>query len=754
MTHSSCDSKSVRLGAASLMLAVVTCHAQTAGLPVVMVQAQKVLQDEQEVALSMEVQRARDLERAGLRDLFDLSALSASVTGGGLARVGAARLGIRGINDFARNQGFDGSVAVYVDGVYAGRQPALSQSLAGIEQVEVLRGPQGTLLGRNTVAGAVMLTTRKPADRFEFSAAMEGGEFGRRRAWAWLGGPLESGAPGASGVSGADAPAVRSGGQGLSAALMVSDSQDGGYVRNLFRDGNRPTQQRTQAARGQLQWKGPHGLRVEWSVESYGHVGQRYNGEALEVGTRPFNLAPGPWSTAVDTRSTERITRNGAALTVQAPLRSAWMLTSITAVQRHRSRYDDAEGDWTPLELIETDYAVSDLWQFTQEARVTKSWGAGRQMVVGAHLMDQRNAERFSSVTGADYPAPGSPAQARLANRRTLGDGTLRLRSSAAFGHAEWALNPVWGVLAGVRLTEERKSVAFRHEADPVLSALGLFPLAPFTAELRERDVSPRVGLTARIGPQTMAYATRSTAFKSGGYNLDGITAVLTDPARQLRFDSEQVTAHEVGVKSRWWDGALRVNAAVYDADGRNYQVQQFVALPTGATSIAITNAGRVSLRGLEMDARAQLGGVFTLVAGLHRGRARFDEFLNGGGLGVNYNGNHLPYAPDQKVSAALEARSDWAGLPLQASVIHSRVSAQFSNADNRSRNAIAPYATTGARFSLGGAGRAAGWTVTLWGENLRNTAYLVSQDRSFTGVVKGLYGPPRTLGLTVSVDQ
>lgn len=730
----------------ALMGGAVSGQAQELALPTVQVQAQKQPQDAQGVALSMEVWSQEQLEASRQSDLFNLHQLSPSLTGGGLARVGIARLGIRGINDFARNQGFEGSVGVYVDGVYAGRQQGVTQSLAGIDQVEVLRGPQGTLLGRNTVAGAVMLTTRKPEERPAYSAMAERGAFGLRRLALWAGGPLPNG--------GGHAEPLRMATGVLLGAVTVAHSGDEGYVRNLFRTDNRPTAHDNGLLRSQLRWKGRDGAVVDMSLETFAHRGQRYNAEAVEVGSPAYSLAAGPWTTAVDTRSTERIERRASVLAVQWPLGGGWLLHSLTGLQRHLARYDDAEGDWTPAELIETDFAISRTRQVSQEFRLSRTWGPGRHVLAGLHAIDQQNAEQFSSATGADFPAPGSPQRSALANRRTLGDGRLHLRGRALFTHAEWLLTPQWGAVAGVRLTDERKTVAFSHAADAALAAVGLYPLAPFEAALAERDLSPRFGVTARVAPDVMVYATQSTAFKSGGYNLDGITSVLTDPARQLRFEREKVVSREVGWKSQWWQRRLRLNAALYDAHGRDYQVQQFVPLPSGGTAIAITNAARVSLRGVEVDARWRMGTSWEGMGGLHRGRAVFDDFRNGGGIGVHHDGKRLPFAPDRKWMMGLRWRDQLAGIPVHGSLRYTHVGTQYSNADNRARNTVAPYGIVGAQLGASGARRLAGWSLSAWVENAGNTAYLVSQDRSFTGVIKGAYGPPRTVGVTLALDS
>jgi iron complex outermembrane receptor protein len=333
-------------------------HAQTAANPVeldqVVVSAQKRTQNLQAVPISIEAVSAADLEKAGIKDLFDLSQLSPSVTGGGDSRVAAARVGIRGISDFARNIGFDASVGVYVDGVFAGRQEGLSQSLLGIERIEVLRGPQGTLFGKNTVAGAISLTTRKPTQKFEGSSIFEIAENGSREAGVWVGGPIAS--------------------DSLLGSLAVQSRKTDGYVKNVNLPdvSNNLGKGETKSVRTFARALVNPQLTIDVSLEALDLRGNPSFGEALEPSNQA-KLAPGPWTTSTNLTTKETVKRTSGYLTVNYDLPTGHKLTSISASQNSESRVFNNDEDYTPFDIAETSLTATKTRQFTQEIRIASA---------------------------------------------------------------------------------------------------------------------------------------------------------------------------------------------------------------------------------------------------------------------------------------------------------------------------------------------------------------------------------------------
>jgi iron complex outermembrane receptor protein len=737
-----CNMASKVLVKTSLAIAIgalfAPVHAQTAANPVeldqVVVSAQKRTQNLQAVPISIEAVSAADLEKAGIKDLFDLSQLSPSVTGGGDSRVAAARVGIRGISDFARNIGFDASVGVYVDGVFAGRQEGLSQSLLGIERIEVLRGPQGTLFGKNTVAGAISLTTRKPTQKFEGSSIFEIAENGSREAGVWVGGPIAS--------------------DSLLGSLAVQSRKTDGYVKNVNLPdvSNNLGKGETKSVRTFARALVNPQLTIDVSLEALDLRGNPNFGEALEP-TNQAKLAPGPWTTSTNLTTKETVKRTSGYLTVNYDLPTGHKLTSISASQNSESRVFNNDEDYTPFDIAETSLTATKTRQFTQEIRIASAPDPKQDWLAGLFYMSQLNNQAATIRTGSQFPSPGSPANAVFNGLlATQNPANLDTSTLAAFAHGNKMLTDDIQFTGGVRVTRETKKVDFGTTAAPQLAAAGIFPLARFQSELTDTDFSPKLGLNWFTSKNVMVFASKSRAFKSGGYNIDNVTSVLTDPANQLRYNKQNVDTMELGVKSELLDRRLRLNASVYSTVGSDYQVQQFIFQPQAPTRIAITNAGRVAIKGAEIDAVAKISAGFTIKGGLAFNDATFTDFKNGGGNGVNYDGNRLPFAPRLKSLLEGEYAFDVANYTIRSSLNVTHTSDQFSNSNNLAVNLIPSYKVVGARVSIEG-GKANPWTLSLWGKNLTNEANLISRNVSFLGVNRGIYGAPRTLGVTLSVD-
>jgi iron complex outermembrane receptor protein len=691
-----------------------TAHAQTADavpeLEQVVVSAQKRTQNLQVVPISIEAISSSDLEKSGIKDLYNLNQLSPSVTGGGDSRV-------------------DASVGVYVDGVFAGRQEALSQPLLGIERVEVLRGPQGTLFGKNTVAGAINLTTRKPTNKLEVSSMVELAEYGSREAGVWVGGPLAS--------------------DTLLGSISLQSKQTDGYVKNLNLPGaaNNLGKGETKSIRTFARAMISPKLTVDVSLEALNLVGNPSFGEALAPSAQA-NLAPGPWTTSTDLTTTESVKRTAGYVTVNYDLPSGYKLTSITAGQNAQTRVANNDEDYTPLDIAETSLNSTKTKQFTQEVRIASAPNPKHDWLAGLFYMSQRNEQESVIRAGTRFPVAGARGLLAIQSPANLDTDTM-----AVFAHGNMMLSDQLQFTGGVRATRETKKVDFGATAGPQLAAAGIFPLAPFQSSLTDTDFSPKVGLNWFAQKNTMVFASHSRAFKSGGFNIDNVTSVLTDPSNQLRYNKQNVDTTELGVKTELLDRRLRLNASIYSTVGSDYQIQQFIFQTGAPTRISITNAGKVAIKGAEIDVTARISSGFTLKGGVALNDSKFTEFKNGGGNGVNYDGNRLPFAPRVKALIEGEYAFSVGDKMLRSSLNLTHTGAQSSNANNAAVNEIPAYKVLGARVSLEG-GKAYPWVLSLWGKNLTNEANLVSRNVSFLGVNRGIYGAPRTLGVSLSVDM
>ncbi len=704
--------------------AAVTSPARAQGAPTealqpVVVTAQKRDQNLQVVPVSVDSVSAGDLERAGVKDLFNLGDLSPSVTGGQSNRTLGARMGIRGINDFARNPGFDASMGVYVDGVYAGRSEATSLGLTGIERLEILRGPQGTLFGKNTVAGALNLTTRKPTDRFEASANVEGGSFGTRNLGAWLGGAVVPGT--------------------VQASVSVAQEKTDGWIDNLTRPDVRPGSGDGTTARAFLRVKPGSNAQVDAALWHYRYKGVPLFGEA--VAPSPLAaLAPGSRTTATDARSEETVDKDGGSVTVEAGLGRGLRLTSITSAQTATNFYSN-DDDMAPLDIYFGNNTAKNK-QFTQELRIASAPDPAADWLLGLFYMKQDSDQVAALSTGAAFPV------APLRRLTTTSIGSMQGESVALFAHGNVRLTERLQFTGGLRATRETKDITLSQTPIPGLAA----NIPQFGGQVSDSDLSPKLGLNWFIAPQLMAYGFYTQGFKSGGYNMDLIGSAVSNPSVDLRFNKQKVESFELGLKAEWLERRLRTNASLYRMDGKDYQVQQFVLQPNGTSVATITNAGEVRIDGLEFDLQARASASITFRGGLAYTDATFLSFKNGGGVGVNFDGNRLPFAPRLKSALSVEHTMPVGGLELRSSLGYTHTGEQTSNANGAAVNRIPSFELLNARVALEG-GEARRWSVALWVRNLTNKEYSTVNATNALQQPRVIYGSPRTVGLQASLD-
>ena len=693
-------------------------------LSTVVVTAQKRSQNVQEVPLSVETLNAVGLEKAGVKDIFDLSKFSPSLTGGGEGRTSNARVGIRGISDFARNIGFDASVGVYVDGVFAGRQEALSQSMVGIERVEVLRGPQGTLFGKNTVAGAINITTRKPTEQREATLNADMGEFGYRNVGAWLGGAVVPGK--------------------FLASIALEKRLSDGYIKNALHH-NTGGELDSNSVRLFGRFLASKELAIDIGLNKLKLEDTPILGSPIAPSSA-VRFIPGPYYTATNTTGFESIDKSGGNLTVNYELPNSMKFTSVTAFHDSLAHSEHNDEDLTPLDGAETAFFDTRTRQYSQELRLASSSKREGDWLLGLFYMQQNNDANAQLRFGSEF------AIASVRNSAVNLNSQLDSTSVAAFTHGNYRISENLQFTGGLRITREKKKVDFEQVADPGVARLNVFSVPRYRSAQADPDVSPKIGLNWFPAQHVMAYGSYSTAFKSGGFNTDIMTSRLTDPANQMKYLKQKVTTIEFGLKSELMQRRLRLNAAVFQTKGSDYQVQQFVVTPEGQTTVSVTNAGRVKIEGMELDAMAKLGPSLSLSANFAYSDAKFEEFKNGGGLGVHFDDHSLAFAPRLKGTVSADYSKMIGDYMLRAHVNAVHTGEQYSNPNNLAVNKIAASNLLGARFSVEG-GERFPWTVSVWGKNLGNKLYIVNQNVSFLGVNRAIYGMPRTVGVSLSVE-
>lgn len=694
------------LGSLALISPFSAVAQQDFALEEIVVTAQKREQSVQDVPIAITAFNQSDLERLNASDLSDLQYSTPNLTIATNTKV-TPRVGMRGISDFSRNPGYDNRVSVYVDGMYAGRSAASNQATLDIERIEVLRGPQGTLFGKNTVAGAISLTSRKPTEEFNASAKLDIGNESYTSITGMVNGALIE--------------------DTLMAKIMVNDQQKDGYKTHLP-SGDDLSGTDKQSARVQLRWMLEQG-EVNFSYDKTTDDNDGIDAEKIDDAQ-----APGPFTVATDAPLTQFIETQGVALTVDYDFDNDFSLTSITGLRQteYNSTLDE---DYSPLDVA-TSTVTEDSEHFSQELRLASPVNDNYDYVLGLYYFEQTNESKSSASGGIYFPTYNADTNP---NPKVEVPATVDVSSYAAFFHGNYRITEKLELTGGLRYTYEKKDLSYS-----ISDTTFLFTNGDFNDTRDAEDLSPKIGLNFYLNEDILIYGGYSKAFKSGGWNVDFISTF-----DQINFDDEQVDAYELGFKSTLADGRVRFNAALYHSNYSDFQVFQFVPVSTGGTILSITNAAEVTAKGFEADVNWAMTEHLTLWAGYGFSDSSFDQFKDGGGPGVDYDGNNTPDAPARSYSLGLQFQHSVGDFgEFFASVDYSYRGAFYSNPNNLDVNRIDAYELLNARAGI--RAHDDSWSVSLWGKNLADANDMTERSVSFLGVQRAAYLEPRTYGLSL----
>jgi len=698
----------------------------------VLVTAQKRSQNLQKVGISITALSAADVAELQIVRSEDIAAHSPNVAVKNVYGNSFPIITIRGVgfNIFQANQ--SSAAAVHVDEVYLGSPALLGFNLHDIERIEVLKGPQGTLYGRNTTAGNINYVTRRPSDVFDALLKVGYGRFDEMRSEVMVNGPLASNLNGR--LSG-----VYTRGDGWIDNALAGESGAGADVL---------------AMRGQLQWTPSD----DKSVLLRAHAGRDRSrisyykpvGNVCPPGDEPnpqtctdllgyADPDSDPWSVRSNLSGRYDNPAHGASVTFNWELPWA-QLTSIGAYDRFERRYAD-DIDSSPANAVQQNYDES-FRQFSQEIRLASLPDAAINWIVGAYFAQDRvqlfrDADISDLAFLLDAPAPF----VFLMNADQTTD------AQAVFGQTEWPLAERWKLTAGARFTRESKDFDYENQL-----LIGGPPLAPNTSarglEESWNDLSGRLGLDFAVSDDVLLYASVSKGFKSGGFPAG--TTLSTEQV--VPYDPEELVAYEIGMKSMLAARRVRFNAAAFYYDYRDKQEFAYVpaSVPGAPPSQVLTNAGKARLYGAEAEMVWQATERLQLTAGLGLLEAELREFRSALLSDAEVVGNRLPNAPETTVNARVRYALPLAnGSAVVFSGDASYEGGVYFDIQNDPYRREDSYVVSNASVTWTSADDL--WEAGLWGRNLGNTAYKVdSQDFSF-GFRIDTYAPPRTYGLTIS---
>lgn len=678
---------------AATLVAMAPALAQ-GGKDEIVVTAQMREQSLQEVPLAITAVGADDIERLNAADLRELQYAVPNLV---IAGSESTRLffSIRGISDRARNPGYDNRVGVYIDGVWIGRQ-SLNQSTFDVASIEVLRGPQGTLFGKNTVSGAISVNTKPASDELGASITVGAGNYDMFTGRGAVDIPLSDSVRTRFGVSG-----------------TIRD----GYVEDVLRDKDYDDKEEI-AFRGQVDFD------MGASVSGRLSADFAQNDFTILVAEQvPDTLAPEPREVALSSNQAAYTRGQGVGLNLKYDFASGYSLTSITGFRASTFKINDYDEDYSPLAFASVGLLSEDAENISQEIRFASPDEGRFNYVLGLYYLSQ-DIEGSGDATVLTL---GSVAQ----------QSTVDATSLAAFAHGNVNITDFLQLTAGVRYTHEEKDFEYS-----IADTSGLFTNGTYVDSRSSSDWSPKASLNWFVTDDVMAYVGYSKGFKSGGWNADFISILSGLP-----FDDEKVNAYEIGLRTEFFDRRLRLNLNGFYQEHSDFQVFSFVEVPPSGTIVTVSNAGEVTTKGFEMEANVLVSENFEFWANYGYTDATFDSFANGGGTGVDFDGNRLSEAPKHNFAIGAEFRYPFEGAEIVAQTDYAYRGEFYSNPNNLDVNLNDSLGVLNARLGV----EFGAFSVYLWGKNLTDETKQIYNQRSFLGFPRATFNDPRTYGVTLS---
>jgi len=670
------------------------------------------------------------------------------------------------------NDGLEPGVGVYVDQVYHARPATASFDLADVTQVTVLRGPQGTVFGKNTTAGAILVTTARPTFRTEGLAELTVGDYGYRQGKLTVSGALV--------------------GDVLAGRLSVVATRRAGMLRNVT-TGGRDNDLANTAVRAGLLYQPSPSLSVRLiadytrndstcCTQVYVGVGtslkaaaRQYPALAAGAGYAPASLDPFTRLTDIDAPLAVHTDEGGLSAVGELDLGSA-TVTSVTAWRFWN--WDAAnDRDYTRLSIQTLQHIPSRQDQYSQELRIASKGRQALEYVAGLYYFNQGITGRPITQYGplAMYwllgPAPTYPANL-LDGYGTDGRTRLHSTSTAVFGEVTWRLSPSFNITGGLRYTREAKAGSYATSVyggavptTPALASAKLSILRPqaYRASTADGDLSGRIVASTDISRHVVAYASYARTGKSGGLNMSGLPLnAANQPALATAvIRPEQNVTHELGIKTRWLDDRLTANADVFETTVRDFQTNVVDTGP-GALRGYLANISRVRVRGAELDARFVASDRFAVRAAASWTRGQYVSYANApcpleqvsaSTTVCDLSGRPLSATPKWAWSVGAEGHAPMPpGLPAGEVFAHGELSTRtrsYGDPTDSRHTLLRGYAVLNATVGVHSPG---GWEATVWVRNLTDQRYLqnVTVQAGNSGLIVGTPGDPRTVGVTL----
>ena len=721
-------------------------------IEVIMVSAQKRLQSVQEVPISMSAFSGDMIKQIGATDFKGLTDVTPgfSVVGGSDA---FPRSYIRGVGSNDTGVGVDPSVGIYIDGIYAFRNGGALTDLMDIERIEILKGPQGTLFGRNSIGGAISIVTAKPTEDLSGEIALELGNYNSQVVKGLINIPLidDSLYVRASGVV-----RKRDGWQENKLSSVKGNSRDRASGRLKF----------TWYPHDDIEVNQSNGWsrfdEVSTNLENYSSVypidelAQVHDDKKMVNGGLDFwgnsNNDQAPLVPILDRRVRDH------SLSVDWFVNDGITFTSLSAY-RTFTTFNTSDYDGTEYYFGENEGSKEHNETISQEFRLS---GASDSLdwFIGTSYSHERNKMDFLIGLFDFGPLIGS----NLNNGAPfLEDSQVRTvtDSFAVYGDATWHVNDKLNLTVGARYSSDDKSIHYNNpiQTQGAVNLGGLGFVMPIASQFVDEngipnpayqhldddwdDFSPRFVVDYKLSDDAMIYGSVTMGYKSGGFNTYPSPATdsgfIVTPDATASVDPELATSYELGLKSTWLDDDLTLNASLFVLDYEDLQVREIVG-----TVVQLANAGKATNQGLEFDMNYQVTSDLAVVLNGTWMDAEYDEYISGG---VDLAGTPLLYSPNFEGSVALDYFKEIEGAGELRGFISIAYKGDHQIHETLEQEA---YTTVSARLSLL---TQSDWEFAIFGSNLTDEVFLNSytgQMNTF-GLVAVTRNEPRTFGISAT---
>ena len=653
------------------------------GLETMTVTAQKREENVQDVPISMDVFTGIQLEDAGIQDMKELTYFSPNLYS--KQNINQNMVIIRGIS--SHNVVLNTPAGLFVDGINYPLTFMQNPDLVDIERIEILRGPQGTLYGRNTESGAINIITKQPDNELRGKVFGEYGIFDTSH-----GNPAVYRAGG--NISG---PIIKEK-LFLGLAFQLEDSD--GYVENVLNGDEKAAKVDHKTGQGTIRWTPTEqwdiSLRLNGFKNDDGYGYLRYVDGTGQSERHTIN-----WDGANDWIDEN----NGQVLQVKYE-GDAFNVISITARNDVETNFRN-DGEFGPLPLPDQVFKFANTI-LSQELRISSPKDKGPfEWLAGLYGFKDENdvtAEFFGLARDTDFENKGY----------------------AVFGQSTYTFFERLHLTAGLR---------YDHQESEGEQEYNLAP-APYSADLDHDEILPKVSIAFDFSNDIMAYATVAKGFLAGGYNY-----AFAESSEGLIFDPEFTWNYEAGLKTTWLNNKLTVNGAVFYIDIKDKQVEEWLA---GFAVRSVTNAAEASSQGFELEFAAHPIQGLSLFGGFGYADAKIDKWISDEMLGgtYDYKDKRLTFSPKHTYSAGIQYRH-YMGLFGRADILG--VGDFYTDAKNTQK--INNYEIVNLRLGF----EREHFDIVLWGKNVFDKEYLTSKSVYWGGNTIVQDGAPRTIGVTIT---